>query len=82
MKDLLRISFVCAIISLGTTYLLSTFDDDTHTSMFCAYGKVFVTFKQDRSIWGTILLDEKGMPIPCNDPDLKKQDSINFKGTI
>lgn len=79
MKDLLRTALICAIISAVVAYWIS--DDETHTSMFCAYGKVFVTFKEHRTVWGTMLLDDHGVPIPCDDPDIKEE-SKYLKGSI
>jgi hypothetical protein len=82
MKDLLRMSIICAIISASVSYWMTTNDEDTHTSMFCAYGKVFVTFKQFRTVWGTMLLDDRGLPVTCDSNDLKKEDPKFFKGSI
>lgn len=39
----------------------------TETSVFCAYGKLFVEFKEHHNVWGTIFLDSDGRPIPCDD---------------
>ena len=43
-------------------------EPETHISTFCAYGKVFVEFDEGNKRWGTILLNDNGKPIPCNDP--------------
>jgi hypothetical protein len=48
--------------------------------MFCAYGKVFVTFHQRHTIWGTLLLDDSGAPIACDEADIKKD--AKHKGNI
>lgn len=46
---------------------------NTHTKAFCAYGKVFVEFEENRQKWGTLMLDWQGRPIMCNPdtPDVK-----------
>lgn len=43
------------------------------TRAFCAYNKLFVEFEQRGKIWGTMLLDDNGIPIKCseNDEDIK-----------
>jgi len=51
-----------------------------NTAMFCAYGRVFVTFRQHHTTWGTLLLDENGAPMPCDEADIKKD--AKHKGTI
>ena len=48
-----------------------TFDQDTHTERFCAYGHVYVEFRKGSKIWGTTFLDEFGKPISC-DRNLEK----------
>lgn len=40
---------------------------ETRSSVFCAYGKVFVEFEEGNKRWGTILLNDGGKPIPCDD---------------
>lgn len=78
MKELLRTAVVCAIISASVAYWVG--DDDMHTTMFCAYGKVFVTFHQRHTTWGTLLLDDNGAPLPCDESDIKKD--AKHKGNI
>jgi len=78
VKDLLRTVTICAIISASIAYWMG--DDDMNTAMFCAYGRVFVTFRQHHTTWGTLLLDENGAPMPCDEADIKKD--AKHKGTI
>ena len=39
----------------------------TETRTFCAYGRVFVEFEESGRVWGTLMLDFRGQPIPCKD---------------
>jgi len=41
-------------------------EEHTHTSMFCAYGTLFVEFEDSKSKWGTIMLDPAGRPVSCD----------------
>ena len=45
----------------------------TETRIFCAYGKIFVEFEDSGKIWGTLMLDLYGHPLPCkegNEPEI------------
>ena len=56
-------------IVILTLYVLAWYfnkEEHTHTSMFCAYGILFVEFEEEKSKWGTIMLDREGRPMPCN----------------
>lgn len=33
--------------------------------LFCSYGRVFIEFHDGGNVWGTIMLDNDGLPIPC-----------------
>jgi len=41
----------------------------THARTFCAYNKVFVEFEEGKRVWGTMMLDSRGKPIPCSETD-------------
>jgi hypothetical protein len=41
-------------------------EERTHTSMFCAYGMLFVEFEDSKSKWGTVMLDPGGRPVSCD----------------
>ena len=41
----------------------------THTRTFCAYNRVFVEFEEGSKVWGTLMLDSRGKPIPCSETD-------------
>ena len=46
----------------------------TEARTFCAYGRVFVEFEDNGRLWGTLMLDFYGHPLPCNegnDPEIK-----------
>jgi len=81
MKELLRIVIISVTIITGALYLIND-EQETHTEVFCAYGKLFVTFKQQNSVWGTMLLDSKGVPIQCEDPEFKKESTLTYKKEI
>jgi len=49
----------------------------TETHVFCAYGRVFVEFDDNGKVWGAIMLDYSGRPIPCQeDDDVRIQNTI------
>jgi hypothetical protein len=56
----------------------------THTSTFCAYGNIFVEFQSGRSVWGTLMLDPRGNPIPCKEQSESKvpskEQQLEYKG--
>ena len=62
-------------------YISDTSELQTQTDVLCAYGKVFVRFKEGNNIWGTILLDDAGAPIKCHEGDLPSVKLLN-KGNI
>ena len=52
----------------GVVTLLSKYtESETQSSVFCAYGKVFVEFDEGNKRWGTMLLNDNGKPIPCSE---------------
>lgn len=66
MRNIYKIALVLA----GVILLYQIFRDrDTHTRLFCAYNRVFVEFEESGNIWGTMMLDRHGRPIPCKDDD-------------
>ena len=76
MIDIVRtiiVIWLLAITALVT--LLQRIDPDTHVKMFCAYGKTFIEFKEGKSVWGSMWLDDHGSPIPCNE-----EDTVTVKG--
>ena len=81
MKQILHLSLISAIIAISVTTAYLEKDSDVRTDTFCAYGKVFVTFKHQNHFWGTIMLDDRGAPIPCSDNDDVKE-IAKFKGII
>jgi hypothetical protein len=38
-----------------------------YARLFCIYKRVFVEFREDNQVWGTIFLNEKGEVVPCTD---------------
>lgn len=65
---LLAVMFLLLIIDV-------TPDTDSHTRIFCAYGKIFIEFTENGSTWGTMMLDDRGVPIPCSSEE--KLDTIS-----
>lgn len=62
------------LLASAMTYscVAGTGETKTETSVFCAYGKLFVEFKEHHNVWGTIFLDNAGRPVPCeNDKDVQ-----------
>lgn len=57
---------------------MASFDQETESNVFCAYDRLFVEFHRGPQVWGTILLDDDGLPVPCNADAKKRQES--FKG--
>jgi hypothetical protein len=81
MYELLRTAIISVTIITGALYVISE-EPATHTEVFCAYGSLFVTFKQNHEVWGTMLLDSKGIPIQCEDPNFKKESTLTYKKEI
>ena len=53
----------------------------THARTFCAYNRIFVEFEEGSKIWGTIMLDAKGKPIPWLESETQetvKQDNMSI----
>jgi hypothetical protein len=57
-------------------------ESNLQSSAFCAYGKVFVRFKEGGKIWGTILLDSAGVPVLCQEGSTPSFRSLNKGNTI
>ena len=43
----------------------------TSVKLFCTYNRVFIEFEQGSATWGTIMLDDTGVPIPCGEEEIK-----------
>ena len=54
--------FISAVL-LVTPVRLS--GDSVESKVFCAYGKVFIEFDDGKYKWGTMMLDDDGLPISC-----------------
>ena len=57
-------------------------EPDTQASTFCAYGKVFVRFKEGSRVWGSMMLDNSGSPIPCQEGNGSSFKSLNKGNAI
>ena len=61
---------IWAIIAALTVILLIelvTSTSPTSTRTFCAYNRTFVEFEERGRVWGTLILDFAGRPIPCSE---------------
>lgn len=67
-----------AVLAIVIWYVFSLRETDTHTSKFCAYGKVFVEFDDGKSKWGTLMLDWEGKPIPCKETNTPAVEQRNI----
>ena len=47
----------------------------SETKMFCTYNRVFIEFHDRSGVWGTIMLDDDGKPIPCSDDEVTEKKS-------
>ena len=71
------------ILAISIIFIEWVFEDDSyHTSTFCAYGNVFVKFKDGNNVWGTIMLDRDGRPIKCSIDKLNTNKEIDLSGII
>ena len=71
---ILKIVAINLVLAIGLVFVIDDQDSPTHTNTFCAYGKIFVEFKNGRNTWGTLLLDRRGLPILCKEElELKEQ---------
>jgi hypothetical protein len=63
-------------------WIIELDEPDTHASTFCAYGKLFVRFKEGSRVWGTMLLDNFGYPVTCQEGIVPAFKSLNKGRTI
>lgn len=80
-KLILKIIATNLVLGVFLIFIINKTDSEVVTSTFCAYGKVFVEFKNGNNVWGTLMLDRKGSPIPCKeDTDVTIDQPIEYKG--
>lgn len=80
-KLILKIIATNLVLAVFLIFLVTKPETDVVTSTFCAYGKVFVEFKNGKNVWGTLMLDRVGFPIPCKEePDIATDQPIEYKG--
>lgn len=56
-------AIIIAIVITGRWIVNSTRSD---VRLFCSYGKVFIEFQEGSSVWGTMMLDDDGIPVRCD----------------
>ena len=66
MKWAFMIWSVCVTV-LILLAVISSKPTGTESRFFCAYGRVFVEFEENNKVWGTLMLDDDGRPVPCKD---------------
>ena len=64
-----------AILTVLAVFVMRA-ESHLETRLFCAYERVFVEFEENGKIWGTLLLDYAGRPIPCHSNDVRIEDTI------
>jgi len=78
-----KLLLLSVAVCIGLIVWVMDLDEpDTQASTFCAYGKVFVRFKEGSKVWGTMLLDSAGAPIPCQEGTVPTFKSLNKGNTI
>ena len=68
-------SVLATLIVILAVLVLKT-PSKTEAHIFCAYNRVFVEFDEDGKRWGTTMLDYNGRPIPCEEHDVKIENTI------
>jgi hypothetical protein len=58
---------ICITLLVGFAVLIKNPRSMTETRTFCAYGRIFVEFEDSDRVWGTLMLDFYGRPIPCTE---------------
>ena len=56
---------ICITLLFGLAVNVRQTKPITETRTFCAYGRLFVEFEDRERVWGTLMLDFYGKPIPC-----------------
>ena len=64
-----KLALVILILSALIYFWPDSSSGILHTRRFCAYGKLYVEFEHDNTVWGTTVLDSNGRPIPCDEID-------------
>jgi hypothetical protein len=66
-----RWAFIVWSISITILVALAIFSRQpkpiTETRTFCAYGRIFAEFEDNGKVWGVLMLDFYGRPIPCTE---------------
>lgn len=65
----MKFSIYTIIAAVTVVFLIDfvTSNATTSTRTFCAYNRTFVEFEEHGRVWGTLILDFAGRPIPCNE---------------
>lgn len=67
-------AIILAVVVTAVWIVNSTRSD---VRLFCSYGRVFIEFQDGDNVWGTMMLDDDGVPIRCdNNIKTKLKDTI------
>jgi len=58
-----------AAVLVSCVYVINSTRSDVR--LFCSYGRLFIEFQEGYSTWGTMMLDNDGVPIRCDDDKIK-----------
>ena len=53
-----------AAILVACVWIVNSTRSDVR--LFCSYGKVFIEFQDGNNVWGTMMLDDDGVPVQCD----------------
>ena len=71
------------VATIGILVLMWLYDDDnSYASTYCAYGKVFVKFREGGQVWGTLMLDNDGRPMRCLENSISTTKSLRKQPII
>lgn len=74
---LLLLFLLLIVTALATAYRAIDSLPEPESKIFCAYNRVFVEFKNGTSVWGTLMLDHDGLPVPCSNDDEKEVPTVS-----
>ena len=69
-QNIIVILVVLSTLAIGLTSNNLRAGQVTETRTFCAYGRIFVEFEENGKVWGTLMLDFRGQPIPCREDSI------------
>lgn len=63
----MRTAIICTwiVLCLGVLAIWPDPVEETNIKLFCANGRVFIEFREKYNTWGTMWLNDDGMPVQC-----------------